>query len=143
LRRFLIIRSNLIFIATTTTLPTQCTSATVINDPTRNVNYAAGVQCDTNTLGSSSGWFRFQGSGGTIIANYNVGGNQCNTVNTGYYAGSYPSTVGGSVTGAVCYTYPYGACVVTRPLTVTNCNGYYVYYITLPAPNCDLAVCTM
>jgi hypothetical protein len=77
-----------------------------------------------------------------MIANYNVGGSQCNTDATGYYTGSYPSTVGGTVTGTLCYTYN-SPCQWSSSLSVTDCNGYYVYYISLPPPYCSLGVCTM
>ncbi len=83
------------------------------------------------------------GSGGTMIANYDVGGTMCNTDGTGYYAGSYPSTVGGNVTGTLYYTFQTYVNYWQNPITVTNCNGYYVYYIVLPPPYCDLGVCTM
>ncbi len=57
-----------------------------------------------------------------MIANYNVGGSQCNTDATGYYTGSYPSTVGGTVTGTLCYTYN-SPCQWSSSLSVTDCNG--------------------
>jgi hypothetical protein len=78
-----------------------------------------------------------------MIANYNVGGLACNTDATGYYTGSYPSTVGGNVTGTLCYTMPGYVCRWSNSLIITNCNGYYVYYIILPPPYCNLGVCTM
>jgi hypothetical protein len=83
------------------------------------------------------------GPGGTMIANYNVGGSHCNTDATGYYTGSYPSTVGGSTTGPLCYTFSTYVCNWSNQLQITNCNGYYVYYIVGPAPYCNLGVCTM
>ncbi len=73
-----------------------------------------------------------------------MGGGHCNTAATGYYSGSYPSTVGGSATGTLYFTG--GSTYInywSSSLTVTNCNGYYVYYITLPAPICTAGVCTM
>jgi hypothetical protein len=84
------------------------------------------------------------GSGGTVIANMTTRQNYCGTNAGGYYTGSYPSTVGGSTTGTLCYFYTYG-CQWTSSLTVTNCNGYYVYNIALPPPGpvCSLTVCTM
>jgi hypothetical protein len=82
------------------------------------------------------------GSGGTMISNYTVGPYYCNTDATGTYSGPYPTTVGGSVTGTLCYYY-FSACEWTYSLTVTNCNGYYVYYISLPTATCYMGICTM
>jgi len=143
--RFILICSNLICIATSVYLPAECTSATVVNDPSINVNNPVGlpINCDNNLLGSSSGWFRFEGSGGTVIANQSAGVNYCGTNAAGFYSGPYPSTVGGSASGTLCYTYTSSICQWSNPLTVQDCNGYYVYYITLPVPLCDLGVCTM
>jgi hypothetical protein len=140
--RFILICSNLICIATTVALPAQCTSATVINDPTRNVNYAGGAQCDSSTGLVSTGWYKFTGSGGTTIINYPPGLSQCNTVCAGWYSGSYPSTVGSTTSsGTICYVFISGAtCQWSNPVQVTNCNGYYVYYLT-PPPTCALGLC--
>jgi hypothetical protein len=77
-----------------------------------------------------------------MIPSYDVGGTKCNTDATGYYPGSYPSTVGGSASGTLYYTYMQYVNYWSNPLTVTDCNGYYVYYITLPTPQCSGRVCT-
>jgi hypothetical protein len=139
--RFILICYNLICIATTVALPAQCTSATVINDPTRNVNYAGGTQCDQNTALGSAGWYQFTGSSGTMIITYPPGLSMCNTVVTGWYNGNYPSTAGSTVTsGTICYDFVYGNCYWSNPVSVTNCNGYYVYYLA-PPPTCSLGLC--
>jgi hypothetical protein len=141
--RFSLICSNLIFIATTIALPAQCTSATNISDPTRNVNYGSGTQSDQTILASTT-WYKFTGSGGTTIINYPPGLSQCNTVAAGWYNGNYPSTAGSTISsGTICYVFISGAtCYWSEPVQVTNCNGYYVYYLT-PPPTAHLAVCTM
>ncbi len=138
--RFLLIRSNLICIATTTAFPPQCTSATVINDPTRSVIYGGGTQCDTTTLGSTVGWFRFTGSAGTGIVSFAVSYNTCNTEYTGWYNGSYPLTAGATTTGTICYSNTISACAWSNPVSVTYCNGYDVYYL-MPPPTCPSRVC--
>jgi len=72
-----------------------------------------------------------------------VGGQHCNTDATGYYPGAYPTTIGGSTTGTVYYTYTTYVNYWSAPITVTNCSTYIVYYISLPSPICDGGVCTM
>ncbi len=67
--------------------------------------------------------------------------NMCGTTATGWYTGSYPS-VGSTTTGFVCYYGSSNLCNWSNSIQVTNCNGYYVYYLST-TPSCSLRYCTM
>lgn len=120
-------------------LPSQCSSATVINDSTRSINAGAGALCD-NTL--VSGWFRFTGAG-TIMATSAVSRDTCTTYYGGSYSGKMPSIPGATEVGTlcvmnngyVCYT-PYSGALIS----VTNCNNFYVYYLSR-IMNCNSRYC--
>lgn len=133
--------------ATTTTttgnaswlLPSQCLSATIINDSTRSIDAGMGASCD-NTL--VAGWFRFVGAG-TIITTNTVSRDTCTTFFGGSYSGKMPSIPGRTEVGTlcvmkdgyVCYA-PYSGALIS----VTNCNNYYVYYLS-PIMDCNSRYC--
>lgn len=131
-------------IATTTVaLPAQCVSYTSNTDATRSVSYGApSIVCDSvASFGSSPAWVRFSGAAGTVLANYAISSYNCNTHATGWYTGSYPS-VGSTTSGTVCYNWGGNTCNWSNAISVTNCNGFYVYQLTTP-PVCSLRYCTM
>jgi hypothetical protein len=66
---------------------------------------------------------------------------RCSTSATGWYTGSLPSTAGTTVTGVVCFTWTSTICDFHSTISVTNCNGFYVYLVVAPS-NCPLRYCT-
>jgi hypothetical protein len=148
--RFLLISFNLICIATSTTtactaasgLPSQCSCYTLITDGTRNANYTGGSGCDETGAIASAGWYGFSGAAGTMLASSVVPINQCNTQATGWYSGVYPSAAGSTNSGTVCYNWNGNNCLWSNSISVTNCNGYYVFYLP-PPPFCSLRYCTI
>jgi uromodulin len=119
----------------------QCSNYTTINDPTRNINQAGGVQNDLQTFTSGQQWIRFEGPGGTQIPTSAVPSNQCGTYASGWYSGDMPSISGTTVNGTVCYTWTSGSCQYTNQIQVTNCGSYYVYNLRAP-PVSGLRYCT-
>jgi len=77
-----------------------------------------------------------------MLPNSAVAYNLCDTQATGWYNGVYPSTVGSTNTGTVCYHWTSSTCQWSNSVSVTNCNGYYVFYLTRPSV-CNLRVCTV
>ncbi len=65
----------------------------------------------------------------------------CGTSATGWYTGSYPSA-GSTTSGTVCYYWGGNTCYWSNSIQVTNCNGYYVFYLT-STPTCSLRYCTI
>jgi hypothetical protein len=127
---------------TTTPLPRQCTNYTLVNDSTRSAGYSGPFTCDLSGTFNITGWFRFDSLGGVILANCAVPENSCSTQASGWYSGVYPSTAGGTTNGTVCFNWYYGTCSYTATASVTNCNGYYVFYLG-PPPQCNLRYCTV
>ncbi len=149
--RFLLISFNLICIATSTTtactaasgLPSQCSCYTLITDGTRNANYTGGNNgCDQTGSFASAAWYGFSGAAGTMLASSVVPSYQCGTQATGWYSGVYPSAAGNTITGTVCYNWLGNSCDSSNSISVTNCNGYYVFYLP-PTPNCNYRYCTV
>ncbi len=127
---------------TASPMPGQCTNATLISDGTRSAGFQGSPYCDqTGPLGTP-GWFQFFGSGGMILANCVVASDLCGSQATGWYSGAFPSTTGTTTTGNVCFNWLGNTCLWSIPIQVTNCNGYYVFYLS-PVPLCDLRYCTV
>ena len=123
-------------------LPNQCSNYTTIADPTRNPSDMSASSCDSLTFTSLPMWVRFTGSGGSLLASCPIAGSSCATDHPGWYSGLYPSTAGGISYGIVCYIYDDNACQDSNPILITNCNGFYVYYLNAP-PSCDERYCTI
>jgi len=127
---------------TLTALPLQCTSYTLVNDSTRSAGNSGGGGCDIPGPFDTPGWFRFASSGGYILANCPPPINSCGTQAGGWYSGVYPSTAGDSSNGTFCFNWVWGTCSYPANGSVTNCNGYYVFYLG-PPPQCNLRYCTV
>jgi hypothetical protein len=129
-------------LATALTLPSQCSTYTTITDGTRNAAYISGSYvCDNTVFTSTPQWVRFSCAAGTQISTSVVPIYQCGTQATGHYTGVMPA-VGATTTGTVCYYWSSNTCNWSNSISVTNCNGYYVYALIAP-PVCNLRYCTV
>ena len=126
---------------TSTPLPSQCFSYATITDSTRHASYGSGSTCD-NIVFSSSQWVRFSGSAGTMLANCPIADYRCGTLASGWYSGVYPSIAGATTNGGVCYNFLGNTCNWPNSISITNCNGYYVFYLSAPT-QCSLRYCTI
>jgi hypothetical protein len=126
-------------------LPTQCTSYTVNGDPTRLITYTSCIGCSSDTSPYiQAGWYRFVDAAGTKLATVPSSSGTCGTNYPGWYNGTFPSTSGSTTTGAVCVFYNNNLCSSSYTVTsvsVTNCNGYYVFYLT-PMSSTSTRYCT-
>ncbi len=122
-------------------MSSQCYDYTTINDPTRNVNQAGGIENDLQSFNSSQQWVRFEGAGGTQIPTTAVPSNRCGTYASGWYSSEMPSVEGTTVDGTVCYTWTSSNCDYSNQIQVTNCGSYYVYRLVAP-PVSGLRYCT-
>jgi hypothetical protein len=66
----------------------------------------------------------------------------CGADAPGWYSGVYPSLAGGVIGGFVCFNAYDDLCFYLVLTLVTNCNGFYIYYLSAP-PSCDLRYCTI
>ncbi|CAM4950007.1 unnamed protein product [Rotaria socialis] len=129
---------------TTVNLPAQCSTYVSNTDATRSATYSGvgSSTCDSPTpFGSNPAWVRFSGAAGTQLATTVVNSSLCSTSATGWYSGVMPSSAGTTNNGTVCYNWTGLSCWQSNIISVTNCNGYYVFL--LPAtPNCSYRYCT-
>lgn len=127
-------------------LPDECTNYTTITDDTRHVTFfnTSISMCDNvSPFSSTPAWFRFSGAAGSLIASCSMPSYHCGTYTPGYYTGLHPSTAGNTSTGSMCFKNSLSAgCSWTNTISITNCNGYYVYSLTTP-PSCDARYCTI
>ncbi|CAM4949999.1 unnamed protein product [Rotaria socialis] len=129
---------------TTVNLPAQCSTYVSNTDATRSATYSGvgSSTCDSPTpFGSNPAWVRFSGAAGTQLATTVVSSSLCSTSATGWYSGVMPSSAGTTNNGTVCYNWTGLSCWQSNIISVTNCNGYYVFL--LPAtPSCSYRYCT-
>jgi hypothetical protein len=121
-------------------LPNQCANYTLDTDTTRLTTYSVVTSgCDV-TLYSTSTWVRFGGSATQMVTRppsiY-----RCATYAAGWYTGTLPSTAGLTVTGVACFTWTSTICDFHSTISITNCNGFYVYLMISPS-QCPLRHCT-
>jgi hypothetical protein len=76
-----------------------------------------------------------------MIVTYTPAMNLCNTQAPGWHSGAVFPAVGGTASGTVCYNWSGYSCLWSNSISITNCNGYYVYYLIAP-PVCNLRYCT-
>lgn len=124
-------------------LPPQCTSYTVNNDASRNIAASSGTICDATFFpAQSSTWIRFEGAAGTMIPTSPPSANHCSTQATGWMSTPYPTVAGQTIPAVVCYNSGSNNCAYSNPISVTNCNGFYVFALTAPV-KCNLRYCTI
>ena len=69
---------------------------------------------------------------GTQLPEYAPGSYHCGTVGTGWLNGSHPERSGEEVVRKVCIDVDRGNeydCLFDRNIKITNCKGYYVYFL--------------
>ena len=69
---------------------------------------------------------------GIQLAEYAPGDYHCGTENTGWLNGQHPERYGEEVESSACVDADRGNerdCVWNVSITITNCKGYYVYFL--------------
>ncbi len=120
--------------------PPECTNYTEIDWDGNSIYdpYTTG-KC-SNTL--TPGWYRLNGTYDAIPVQRSYIDLICNTHAPGFLNFSYPTSPGGTTSGNICYHWSGNTCNwYSTGIKVTNCAGYYVYYLT-PSPTCTLHPCT-
>lgn len=123
-------------------LPSQCTSYMSITDGSRRATAASAVACDKDMFKPTPTWVRFSGGAGTRIVTGATEPFRCGTQGAGWFKGEYPSAVGATIEGTVCYSWPGRSCQWSNTIWVTNCKEYYVFALLAP-PACRLRYCTV
>ncbi|CAF3401364.1 unnamed protein product [Rotaria sp. Silwood2] len=117
---------------TASSLPAQCSNYTTITDDTRSPDYTVSSSCDDTIFSTTPMWVRFTGSSGTLLASCPIDTGRCGADAPGWYSGVHPSLAGSVTSGFVCYNFDGDLCYWTSWILVTNCNGFYVYYLYAP-----------
>jgi hypothetical protein len=117
-----------------TNLPSQCTSYTINADSTRSVTNTGCQNCISDTSAYlTAGWYRFTEGAGTRLLTTPPSTTMCGATYPGWFNGTLPTTVGATSTGSLCINYASNLCYVSwssSPVSATNCNGFYVFYLT-------------
>lgn len=123
-------------------LPNECTNYLNISDSTRRAyNENVGSSCDVSLFPNTT-WVRFIANSGSILVNCPIPIRHCGTTTPGWYSGIYPSSAGVTTSGNVCFNWNTNTCMWTIPISVTNCNGFFVFLLSSP-PICDARFCTI
>ena len=122
--------------------PSQCSSYTVINDPTREVTYGVVPnQCD-NGFFSTSTWYRFSDMNGfNFVPTAPPAINTCGATLPGWLSGVYPYP-GATTPMTMYFSNGNAQAYSSGTWAVTQCNGFYVYNPSSGVTVCYARVCT-
>ena len=116
----------------------ECSGYMWLNESDRNQNNDSSVTGCDNTL--PTGWYRFGGGAGIMMATSCVPGNRCGTLATGWMNGAHPTVAEGKVTRKVCYNWGENCCRMSIEIEVLDCGVYYIYKL-IPSPGCPSRYC--
>ncbi len=119
-------------------LPPECTSATLLDDATRSVNFGGSGGCDN---GLAAGWYRMVGGSGTKMPTSPPPDYHCNSDAPGWLNGIEPSFGQGAMDRQMCFSFLGNPCSWSEPGKVTNCNGYFVYFLNPVSWGCSGRYC--
>ncbi|CAF0880568.1 unnamed protein product [Didymodactylos carnosus] len=123
-------------------LSTQCYAYSSLTDQYRVL--ANGYTCNTGSYDTSltAGWYRISGLAGTqLIMTSPSSTCTCGISYPGWFNGSLPTSAGTLTTGNVCFFTGSTCGFSLSPISVINCNGYYVWYL-LPTTSSSYRYCT-
>ncbi|CAF1458998.1 unnamed protein product [Adineta steineri] len=129
---------------TSVSLPIQCYAYSTLSDYSR--NYQNGYSCCYTPYDiisyMSAGWFRITSSAGTQLVTTAISTiGACGSSYPGYFNGTLPTTAGSMTTGNVCFYTGVSCGYSLSPISVINCNGYYVFYL-IPTSSTSYRYCT-
>jgi hypothetical protein len=133
---------NFVVLVVPTILPTQCYNYVVNTDSTRNTAYTQSSNLCDSSVFSPAQWVRFLAPAGTQLAASPPGINTCGGSYGGYLNDTLPTATGQTKVSVVCYNYYSNTCYWQNTIQVTNCLGFYVYYLSSP-PACNLRYCAV
>ncbi len=117
----------------------------VNSDPTRLISYTGttGYGPYDSTGYFTTGWYRFTGGAGTQIATTPPSTGSCGAQLPVWCNGTYPTTSGSTISTMGCVNVNGFLCSSSYSIqiSVTNCNGYYVFYLQ-PTTSTSIRYCT-
>ena len=129
------------------TPPDQCVEYMVLDKADRSVNNedcghngADDDECYCDEYGSSytvssdwqgPGYYRIMSSAGSRLPESSPGYKHCGTYISGWLRGGHPQDIYAEKNMTVCFDVDFvdGICFWKADITVTNCDGYYVYWM--------------
>ena len=94
----------------------------------------------TSVRWKGDGYYRFVEPSGTMMPDFSPGDFHCGATGSGWLNGQHPEEVGLEVDMEACFDWDSNDCDFKTNITVTNCNGYYVYHL-VDTPFCSLRYC--
>jgi hypothetical protein len=88
-------------------------------------------------------WYRFTGGAGTQLATTPPSTGDCGASLPAWCNGTFPSTAGSTVSTIGCVNANGYLCssAYSIQISITNCNGYYVFYLQ-PTISTSIRYCT-
>ena len=135
--------------------PNQCAEYMVLDYADRSVTYGGcGVSsgyecyCDNNDLNvtisdwQGPGYYRILSSAGTRLPESSPEDrvHHCGTIYPGWLRGEHPQDLFAEKEMTVCFNGDYNNCNIEANITVTKCDGFFVYWLP-NTPGCFLRYC--
>ena len=108
-------------------LADECSSYTIINDETRNVNYvnSSAPQCDNKMVVK---WYRLTGAAGVRMPSSCLPAFSCGTHASGWMQDPHPGVASGINARTVYFTVKSNCFYMRKAaIRVRNCGPFYVY----------------
>ena len=123
---------NFFSVPTKPPLGDECSIHTLINDRSRSVERIGGRTSSDNGYINNQ-WYRFVGSGGTMLPTMCQQPNRCGANYPGWMSGTHPSVSDGIATRRVCFASNLDCCRYKYTVYVRNCGNFYVYRLAKPS----------
>ncbi|CAM4981244.1 unnamed protein product [Rotaria socialis] len=120
----------------------QCSNYTLDTDASRLATYSATTTGCDSTVFATPLWVRFTGGGATTLATSATLSYRCGTYRTGWLVTPLSSTTETTTTAVVCFSWTTNICSWNTVISVTNCNGFYVFLLPSPPVGCYSRYCT-
>ena len=143
-------RNNCIF-----TGPDQCVKYILLDQADRGVNHGGcgdngGDGCYCDRIGRSDtspdwqgpGNYRIMSSAGSRLPESSPGYGHCGTGGPGWLRGEHPQDIYAEKNMTVCFDNGGNDCFNDADITVTNCDGFFVYMLS-DTPYCHLRYCAV
>ena len=119
-------------------LPQQCFEHFILSEDSRRNTFSNSDDleiCDRESARNPSpmwkgnAYYRFEEPAGKRMPEVSPGENHCGTDSPGWLNGKHPTELGLEVEMEACFDDNSDACNLRSKITVTQCNGFYVYFL--------------
>jgi len=115
-------------------LPQQCLDYLILSEDSRsntfpNPGFNLCDCCPPNQMWQGPGYYRFLEPAGTRMPEASPGDYHCGTIGPGWLNGKHPTELGLEVEMEACFHFGFDSCFYRTDITVTYCDGFYVYFL--------------